>query len=105
MTTLLDLLQYCFCVMFWFFGCEACGILVPGPGIKPVPPALQGEVLTTGLPGKSQYMPFKSKLYFYSSFKFAAKFSRRYRDIPNTPYPTHVQCLPLLTSHNRAAPL
>ena len=53
MTTLLNLLQYCFCVMFWFFGCEACGILVPRPGIKPVPPALQGEILTTGLLRKS----------------------------------------------------
>ena len=39
--------------MFWFFGREACGILAPGPGIKPAPPALEGEVLTTGPPGKS----------------------------------------------------
>ena len=27
------------------FGCEACGILAPGPGIEPAPPALEGEVL------------------------------------------------------------
>ena len=33
--------------MFWFFGPEACGI-------EPAPPALEGEVLTTGLPGKAQ---------------------------------------------------
>ena len=39
--------------MFWFFGHEACGILAPWPGIEPTPPALEGEVLTTGLPGKS----------------------------------------------------
>ena len=39
--------------MFWFFGCEACGILAPRPGIEPVPPALEGEVLTTVLPRKS----------------------------------------------------
>ena len=39
--------------MFCFFGCEACGILAPGPGIEPAPPALEGEVLTTGPPGKS----------------------------------------------------
>ena len=39
--------------MFWVFGCEACGILAPRPGIKPTPPELEGEVLTTGLPGKS----------------------------------------------------
>ena len=39
--------------MFWFFGLKACGILAPPPGIEPVPPALEGEVLTTGPPGKS----------------------------------------------------
>ena len=39
--------------MFWFFGHEACGILAPPPGIEPKPPALGGEVLLTGLPGKS----------------------------------------------------
>ena len=27
-------LQYCFCFGFWFFGCEACGILVPQSGIQ-----------------------------------------------------------------------
>ena len=31
--------------MFWFLSCEACGILNPQPGIKPTPPALEGEVL------------------------------------------------------------
>ena len=36
--------------MFWLFGCKACGILSPQPGIKPSPPALEGGVLTTGLP-------------------------------------------------------
>ena len=39
--------------MFWSFGPEACGILAPGPGIEPAPTALEGEVLTTGPPGKS----------------------------------------------------
>ena len=38
--------------MFWFFGHEACGILAPRPGIEPAPPELEGEVLTTGPPGK-----------------------------------------------------
>ena len=42
-----------FFFMFWFFGCEARGILAPRAGIKPAPPALEGEVLTTGLPAKS----------------------------------------------------
>ena len=40
--------------MFWFFHPEACGILAPWPKIEPAPSALEGEVLTTGPPGKSQ---------------------------------------------------
>ena len=40
-------------LLFWFFGLEVCGILAPRSGIEPEPPALEGEVLTTGLPGKS----------------------------------------------------
>ena len=45
-----------FCVLFCFvlfFGYKACEILAPGPGIEPTSPALEGEVLTTKLPGKS----------------------------------------------------
>ena len=34
------------------------GILVPGPGIEPMSPALQGEFLTTGPPGKSMDYKF-----------------------------------------------
>ena len=41
-------------VFFWFVGHEACGILAPQPGIEPGPLALEGEVLTTEPPGKSQ---------------------------------------------------
>ena len=59
--SLLHLLQYCFCFMFWFFGHKACGILAPWPGIKPTPPALEGEVLTTGPPGKSLWFWFLAK--------------------------------------------
>ena len=36
----------------------ACGILIPLPGVEPMFPALQGEFLTTGPPGKSQYSEF-----------------------------------------------
>ena len=39
--------------LFVFFSCEACGILAPGPGIRPTLPALEGKVLTTRPPGKS----------------------------------------------------
>ena len=48
-----------FYVLVYFFGYEACGILSPRPGIKPAPPALEGEVLTTELTGKSQKTIFK----------------------------------------------
>ena len=37
----LNFLQYCCCfICFDFFGCEACGILGPRPGIESTPPAL-----------------------------------------------------------------
>ena len=62
--SLSNLLQYCFCFMFWFFGCEACGILAPQPGIEPAPPALEGKVLTTGPPRKSLGYRFFSFHYF-----------------------------------------
>ena len=45
--------QHCFCFMFWFFGQEACRILVPQPGLEPTAPALEGKVLTTRPPGRS----------------------------------------------------
>ena len=51
--SLLNLLQYCFCFMFWFSGCEACGIWAPSSGIKPILSALEGQVLITGSPGKA----------------------------------------------------
>ena len=40
--------------IFWFFGHEAYGTLVPRPRMQPAPLALEGEVLTTGPPGKSR---------------------------------------------------
>ena len=39
--------------MSWVLGHESCGILTPGQGIERIPPALEGEVLTTGQPGKT----------------------------------------------------
>ena len=45
--------------MFWCFGHEACGILAPRPGIEPALPAVEGEVLTTGLPGKCPVTTFE----------------------------------------------
>ena len=55
--SLLNLLPYCFGFMFidfffFPFGNKTCGILAPRAGIKFVPPASEGEVLTTAPPGK-----------------------------------------------------
>ena len=38
--------------MFWFFGCKTCGILASQPVIESAHPALEGEVLTPGPPGR-----------------------------------------------------
>ena len=58
--SLLNLLQYCICFGFLAFGREACEILAPPPGIEPAPPALEGEVLTTGPPRKSLDLTFNN---------------------------------------------
>ena len=39
--------------MFWYFGCEAGGLLAPWPGIEPTFPALEGKDWSTGPPGKA----------------------------------------------------
>ena len=38
--------------MFCYFSWEECEILTPREGIELITPALEGEVLTSGLPGK-----------------------------------------------------
>ena len=63
----MKLLQYCFWFMFWIFGHEACGILVPQPRIEPIPPALEGEVLTTGLSMKFLSPDSAERLYRFES--------------------------------------
>ena len=40
--------------MFWLFSHEACGISAPQEGIEPSLPALEGEISTTGPPGKPE---------------------------------------------------
>ena len=39
---------------FFWLSCEACGILVPWPGIEPGPLAVKAQSLTTGRPRNSQ---------------------------------------------------
>ena len=77
--SLLNLLQYCFCFMICFFGHEACGILVPQPGIKPTPLGLESKVLTTVPPRES---PNESVLCIrwpkYWSFSFIISPSNEY---------------------------
>ena len=41
-------------------------LLAPQPGIKPTPPALEGEVLTHGPPGKA---PAEALMYAFKQFK------------------------------------
>ena len=52
--SLLNLLQYCFCFIFSFYGHEPCGIPVPQLGIELIPLALKSEVLTTDNQGSPQ---------------------------------------------------
>ena len=42
-----------FCFGSLVLGPESGGILAPSPGMEPAAPALKGEVLTTGPPGKT----------------------------------------------------
>ena len=55
--SLLNLLKYCFCLMFGFL---ACRILTPRLGINPEPSVLEGEVLTTEQLKKSHGLFLKS---------------------------------------------
>ena len=47
-----------------FLGHEVCGILVPWPGIELAPTALEGKVLTNGLPGKAPKYQYFVKIIF-----------------------------------------
>ena len=62
--------------MCWFPGHEACGILAPQPGIELTPPALEGEVLTTGLPGKPQEWNSNTCYNMDESWKHYAKWNK-----------------------------
>ena len=78
--SLLNLLQYCFCFMLWFFCHEACGILASCPGIEPSPPTL--EVLTTGLlPQEVPQMSYLKELGVWSQ-----KYSRIVLPLLNTTF-------------------
>ena len=44
------------CVVLFWLRCVACGILVPWPGIEPLPRQWNRQVLTTGPPGNSPFL-------------------------------------------------
>lgn len=64
--SLLNSLQYCFCLIFWGFGHEAGGIFAVRPGIEPCTltrdrtctPAMEGKVSTPGWPGNPSLSNF-----------------------------------------------
>ena len=66
--SLLNLLQYCFCFIFWFFACETCGILASQAGIEPALLALEGKVLIIGLPEKSFHGTLLKKQFQTANF-------------------------------------
>ena len=70
--TLIPLTLKCHFLFFFFLSFwphpTACGILVPQPAIEPRPPALEGRVLTTGLPGKSRYYSSTNKIKLKNEF-------------------------------------
>lgn len=70
--SVLNLLQYCFCCVFWSFGPQACGILAPQAETKPTSLALEGGVFTTG----PQRSPVKMSL------QRGLKFAPMLRDWP-----------------------
>ena len=70
--------------MFWFFGREACGILAAWPGIKPILPVLEDEVLTTGPPGKAPAFVFWKAFSLRKEFYFSAHFGSMYTKTNST---------------------
>ena len=103
-------------VLFCSIGHRACGILAPQPGIKLTHHAMQSEVLTSGLPGKSPpYSHFIDKetearrnvcdLLTFIWFTSRARF--RYEATDLVPALTHLALLPLLNKkglHTSASP-
>ena len=80
----IELLQHCFCFIFWIFCYKAPGILVLPPGTEPKYPALEGKVLTTGPPGKSLDCPFSVKgLWPWRGSHFPAEAARQARLAPS----------------------
>ena len=52
---------------------EACGVSASQPGMEPAPLAFEGEVLTTGLPGKSPELFSESQFMCLNSRRDASE--------------------------------
>ena len=65
---LLNLLQYFFYFMFWFFGHGACGILAPLPGIEPT-------LSCTGGWGLNPWIAREVRLWFLNSFSYYSQYN------------------------------
>ena len=65
--------------LVFFFGPKTSGILTLWPGMEPAPPALEGEVLISGSPGK-----FLNVFFFFFFFKQKIN-ERTYHNAPH-PY-------------------
>ena len=65
--------------LFLLFGglcCAACKVWVPWPGIEPMPPALECDILTTGTQGKPQQIKFylfKNLYIIYNRIQFVSE--------------------------------
>ena len=73
--SLLNLSQYYFHLMFWFFGHEACRIIAPQPGIEPEPPYIGRWSLNYWITRKVPWQFFKTQtcllsLYHYLQIMF-----------------------------------
>ena len=55
--------------MFWVLGHKVGGILAFQPEIEPILPELEGEVLTSGPPGKCHAL-LKAQIYVFSCLQF-----------------------------------
>ena len=94
LNSLLNLLQYCFCFTFWFFGHQACGILASQPGVEPVSPALEGKLQTLVCQGSLFSVSFEdsfllTSLYMLKVLKAQSQLFSFFTDclLPRQSYP------------------
>ena len=93
-TILLLFYVFCFCL-------EVCGILAPQTGLKAASPALEGEVLSTGPPGKSipAIILMSRPLYLCLPYIFENMPTLLWISLWNLKdYPIHVHCSTYFTS-------